>query len=218
MAEQRALYEADVDLLRLASELVVDAVVEPERAPRRARRAGSGSRRARTVHFSRAGTACPRSEEANRAVNPYLSDEHDALRDGRARLRPPRDRAQRRGMGPRPHLPGRHRPADGRARAVRHPVPRALRRGGGDLTGLCVAIEEIAWSDQSLAITLEAGVGLGANPIASFGTEAQKERWLPDLCAGRALGRLRADRARRRQRRRGHPHHAPCSTRRPASG
>jgi len=60
--------------------------------------------------------------------------------------------------------------------------------GGGDLTGLCIAIEEIAWSDQSLAITLEAGVGLGANPIASFGTDAQKERWLPDLCAGRALG------------------------------
>ncbi len=59
---------------------------------------------------------------------------------------------------------------------------------GGDLTALCIAIEEIAWSDQSLAITLEAGVGLGANPIVRFGTEAQKERWLPDLCAGRALG------------------------------
>ena len=59
---------------------------------------------------------------------------------------------------------------------------------GGDLTALCIAIEEIAWSDQSLAITLEAGVGLGANPIARFGTEAQKERWLPDLCAGRTLG------------------------------
>jgi alkylation response protein AidB-like acyl-CoA dehydrogenase len=59
---------------------------------------------------------------------------------------------------------------------------------GGDLTGLCIAIEEIAWSDQSLAITLEAGVGLGANPIARFGTDAQRERWLPDLCAGRTLG------------------------------
>lgn len=60
--------------------------------------------------------------------------------------------------------------------------------GGGDLRGLCVAIEEVAYADQSLAITLEAGVGLGANPIARFGTEEQKERWLPDLCAGRALG------------------------------
>ena len=52
---------------------------------------------------------------------------------------------------------------------------------GGDLTGLCIAIEEIARVDQSLAITLEAGVGLGANPIYKFGTEAQQERWLPDL-------------------------------------
>ncbi len=60
--------------------------------------------------------------------------------------------------------------------------------GGGDLRGLCVAIEEVAYSDQSLAITLEAGVGLGANPIARFGTDEQRDRWLPDLCAGRALG------------------------------
>jgi butyryl-CoA dehydrogenase len=60
--------------------------------------------------------------------------------------------------------------------------------GGGDLTGLCVAIEELARVDQSVAITLEAGVGLGAAPIFKFGTDAQRERWLPDLCAGRALG------------------------------
>lgn len=60
--------------------------------------------------------------------------------------------------------------------------------GGGDLTGLCIAIEEIARADQSLAITLEAGVGLGAAPIYKFGTDEQRERWLPDLCAGRALG------------------------------
>ena len=57
-----------------------------------------------------------------------------------------------------------------------------------DFTTLCLAIEEIARVDQSLAITLEAGVGLGANPIFQFGTEEQKQRWLPDLVAGRALG------------------------------
>jgi butyryl-CoA dehydrogenase len=60
--------------------------------------------------------------------------------------------------------------------------------GGGDLTGLCVAIEELARVDQSMAITLEAGVGLGANPIWRFGTDEQRELWLPDLCAGRTLG------------------------------
>ncbi len=62
--------------------------------------------------------------------------------------------------------------------------------GGSDagLTTLCVALEELGRVDQSLAITVEAGVGLGANPIFQFGTEAQRRRWLPDLCAGRALG------------------------------
>ncbi|MGA1346663.1 MAG: acyl-CoA dehydrogenase family protein, partial [Ilumatobacteraceae bacterium] len=48
--------------------------------------------------------------------------------------------------------------------------------------------EEIGRVDQSMGITLSAGVGLGANPIHSFGTPDQKERWLPDLVAGRALG------------------------------
>ena len=66
--------------------------------------------------------------------------------------------------------------------------PEEVGGGGGDLTTLCIAIEELARVDHSMAITLEAGVGLGANPIHRFGDEAQKQRWLPDLCAGRALG------------------------------
>jgi alkylation response protein AidB-like acyl-CoA dehydrogenase len=60
--------------------------------------------------------------------------------------------------------------------------------GGGDFASLCVAIEEIGRVDQSLGITLSAGVGLGANPIFRFGDDEQKHRWLPDLVAGRALG------------------------------
>jgi short-chain 2-methylacyl-CoA dehydrogenase len=60
--------------------------------------------------------------------------------------------------------------------------------GGGDFASLCVAIEEIGRVDQSLGITLSAGVGLGANPIYRFGDDEQKQRWLPDLVAGRALG------------------------------
>jgi short-chain 2-methylacyl-CoA dehydrogenase len=59
--------------------------------------------------------------------------------------------------------------------------------GGSDFTSLCVAIEELGRIDQSIGITLSAGVGLGINPILSFGTDAQKQRWLPDLVAGRAL-------------------------------
>jgi butyryl-CoA dehydrogenase len=67
------------------------------------------------------------------------------------------------------------------------PFPEQYGGGGADLTTLCVAIEEIARADQSLAVTLEAGVGLGASPIFRFGTEEQRETWLPDLCAGRIL-------------------------------
>ena len=58
---------------------------------------------------------------------------------------------------------------------------------GSDFTTVCIAIEELARVDQSIAITLEAAVGLGINPIAEFGSEAQKDRWLPDLIAGRTL-------------------------------
>jgi short/branched chain acyl-CoA dehydrogenase len=56
-----------------------------------------------------------------------------------------------------------------------------------DFTALCVAIEEVGRVDQSMGITLEAAVGLGINPIATFGTPEQKQQWLPDLVAGRAV-------------------------------
>ena len=59
--------------------------------------------------------------------------------------------------------------------------------GGGDFTSLCVAIEELGRVDQSIGITLSAGVGLGINPILTYGTTEQKERFLPDLVSGRAL-------------------------------
>ncbi len=57
----------------------------------------------------------------------------------------------------------------------------------GPFTSLCLAIEELGRVDQSIGITLEAGVGLGINPILTFGSAAQRERWLPDLVAGRKL-------------------------------
>ena len=56
------------------------------------------------------------------------------------------------------------------------PFPEQYGGSGSDFLTLCVAIEEIARVDQSLAITLEAGVGLGANPIFQFGTEEQRQR------------------------------------------
>jgi butyryl-CoA dehydrogenase len=57
----------------------------------------------------------------------------------------------------------------------------------GGFTSLCLAIEELGRVDQSVGITLEAAVGLGINPILTYGTEEQKQTWLPDLVAGRRL-------------------------------
>ncbi|HEV2796912.1 MAG TPA: acyl-CoA dehydrogenase family protein [Nocardioides sp.] len=57
----------------------------------------------------------------------------------------------------------------------------------GGFTSLCLAIEEIGRVDQSMGITLEAAVGLGINPILTFGTDEQKQAWLPDLVAGDAI-------------------------------
>jgi short/branched chain acyl-CoA dehydrogenase len=66
-------------------------------------------------------------------------------------------------------------------------VPEQYGGVSGDFTSACIAIEELGRVDQSIGITLEAGIGLGIYPILTFGTEAQKQRWLPDLAAGRAL-------------------------------
>ena len=58
---------------------------------------------------------------------------------------------------------------------------------GGDFLSLCLAIEEISRADTGVGITLEAAVCLGAAPIHDFGTKEQKEKWLPDLFAGKTL-------------------------------
>ncbi len=117
-----------------------------------------------------------------------LSDEHEAFRDV------VRDFAEKEIA---PHAPEWDRES-------RFPVQAVLAMGelglfglvfpeewggsGGDFASLCVAIEEIGRIDQSVGITLSAGVGLGANPIFQFGSDDQKARWLPDLVAGRRLG------------------------------
>lgn len=67
------------------------------------------------------------------------------------------------------------------------PFPEEVGGQGGDYVALGLAIEAIARADQSLAITLEAGVSLGTMPVFRFGTDAQRAELLPDLLAGRAL-------------------------------
>jgi alkylation response protein AidB-like acyl-CoA dehydrogenase len=68
------------------------------------------------------------------------------------------------------------------------PFPEEYGGQGGDLVTFCLCLEEIARWDSSVAITLEAAVGLAANPIYRFGTEEQKRRWLEPMARGQALG------------------------------
>ena len=67
------------------------------------------------------------------------------------------------------------------------PFPEMYGGMGGDYFALCLALEELARVDSSVAVTLEAGISLGAMPIFRYGTEAQKQRWLPRLTSGEAL-------------------------------
>ena len=67
------------------------------------------------------------------------------------------------------------------------PFPEEYGGMDGDYFALCLAIEELAKIDQSVAITLEAGVSLGAMPLFRFGTEAQKQEWLPRLTTAESL-------------------------------
>src|SRR3954470_23029655 len=68
------------------------------------------------------------------------------------------------------------------------PFPEEYGGMGGDYFALCLAVEELGKVDQSVAITLEAGVSLGAMPVYRFGNDSQKQEWLPLLASGKALG------------------------------
>ncbi|MGH2705532.1 MAG: acyl-CoA dehydrogenase family protein [Actinomycetota bacterium] len=68
------------------------------------------------------------------------------------------------------------------------PFPEEYGGAGSDFLTLCVALEELARVDSSVAITLEAAVGLGAMPVHLFGTEQQKQEWLVPMARGEILG------------------------------
>jgi alkylation response protein AidB-like acyl-CoA dehydrogenase len=68
------------------------------------------------------------------------------------------------------------------------PFPEAYGGAGGDSLAYALAVEELTRVDSSVAITMCAHTSLGTQPIYLFGTEEQKQRLLPDLCAGRKLG------------------------------
>src|SRR3954447_27078881 len=68
------------------------------------------------------------------------------------------------------------------------PFPEEYGGAGGDSLAYAIAVEELARIDSSVAITMCAHTSLGTQPIHLFGSEEQKQRYMPDLCAGRKLG------------------------------
>src|SRR5436853_4837573 len=68
------------------------------------------------------------------------------------------------------------------------PVPQEYGGGGGDSLAYALAVEELTRVDSSVAITLCAHTSLGTQPIYLFGSEEQKQEWLPRLCQGEILG------------------------------
>ena len=67
------------------------------------------------------------------------------------------------------------------------PIPEEYGGAGGDTVSYALAIEELTRVDSSVAITVAAHTSLGTMPIYLFGTEEQRQRWLPDLASGRRL-------------------------------
>jgi short/branched chain acyl-CoA dehydrogenase len=68
------------------------------------------------------------------------------------------------------------------------PFPEEVGGGGGDTLAYALAVEELTRVDSSVAITLCAHTSLGTQPIYLFGTQAQRDEWLPQLCSGEKLG------------------------------
>jgi alkylation response protein AidB-like acyl-CoA dehydrogenase len=68
------------------------------------------------------------------------------------------------------------------------PIPEQYGGAGGDTLSYAIAIEELTRVDSSVAITVAAHTSLGTMPIFMFGTDEQKEEWLPELASGRKLG------------------------------
>jgi alkylation response protein AidB-like acyl-CoA dehydrogenase len=67
------------------------------------------------------------------------------------------------------------------------PFPQEYGGGGADTLSYVLAVEELARIDSSVCITMAAHTSLGTMPIYLWGTDEQKDEWLPVLCSGEKL-------------------------------
>ena len=141
-----------------------------------------------------------------------LSEEHEALRRDRRGVRPEEVAPVIGDFYEREEFPYEIVRRMGEMGLFGLPFPEEYGGMGGDFLALCLALEELARVDSSVAITLEAAVSLGAMPIYRFGTEEQKREWLPQLCAGADARRASGSPSRAAARTPGRPAPPPGST------
>ncbi len=67
------------------------------------------------------------------------------------------------------------------------PIPEEYGGGGTDTLSYAIAVEELTRIDSSVAITMAAHTSLGTMPIFLYGSDEQKQQWLPDLASGQKL-------------------------------
>jgi alkylation response protein AidB-like acyl-CoA dehydrogenase len=67
------------------------------------------------------------------------------------------------------------------------PFPQEYGGGGADTLSYVLAVEELARIDSSVCITMAAHTSLGTMPIYLWGSDEQKDEWLPQLCSGKRL-------------------------------
>jgi butyryl-CoA dehydrogenase len=68
------------------------------------------------------------------------------------------------------------------------PYPEKVGGAGADYVSYIIAIEEISRACASTGIVLSAHTSLATWPVYRFGSQAQQDRYLPDMASGRRLG------------------------------
>ena len=213
VADKRAEYETDIDFVRLASELVIDDIVEPADLrvrPDRPLPRGRGQGPLLLPPPSRRHPGL----SGGTPMDHRLSEEYEALRATVEEFAHDVVAPKIGDFYEREEFPYEIVAQMGRMGLFGLPFPEEYGGMGGDYFALCLALEELARVDSSVAITLEAGVSPRRDadlPLRHRGAEAAVAA---QALLRRDARRLRPDRARRRLRRRRHPHHRGARRRR----
>lgn len=116
-----------------------------------------------------------------------LSDDHLLLRDTVRRFGEEKIKPYARDWDRKAEFPREVITALGELGCMGVTVPEELGGAGMDHLALCIVLEEVSRFDGSIGLTLASHNGLGTSHIRFFGSEEQKQRYIPDLASGKKL-------------------------------